>query len=304
MFITSDWARGVAYHWRMQNLPVMLAPPPRSVPLSLSLLNIFNGFGQIGWLVFGFGMIFGWAFVGNADFSLLTFRGPHAQSAGRVTSVVPTGASVNRRRVMAHRYEFSVAGSTLHGTSYSDGESKSIGDEVTIEYDADHPERSRIEGMRRAQFGAGVAFVLLFPFIGAVFVVFAMRTGLRRNRLLRHGILAEGKLTGRERTNVVVNGHPVWALTFEFTARDGRRHQATARTADPARLEDEAQEPLLYDPDRPENAYLLDEAPARPEFEPNGDLRGRPSGYLSVIIPGIVLAANLLMLAYKMMGWL
>jgi len=139
----------------MQNLPVMLAPPPRSVPLSLRLLNIFNGFGQIGWLVFGFGMIFGWAFVGNADFSLLTFRGPHAQSAGRVTSVVPTGASVNRRRVMAHRYEFSVAGSTLHGTSYSDGESKSTGDEVTIEYDADHPERSRIAGMRRAQFGAG-----------------------------------------------------------------------------------------------------------------------------------------------------
>ena len=304
MFITSDSTRGVAYHWRMQKLPVMLAPPPRSVPLSLRLLNIFNGPGQIGWLIFGFGMIFGWAFVGNADFSWLTFREPLAQSAGRVTSVVPTGASVNRRRVMAHHYEFSVAGSTLHGTSYSDGESKSAGDEVTIEYDAGHPERSRIAGMRRAPFTAVVAFVMIFPFIGAVFVFFAMRAGLRRNRLLRHGILAEGKLTGRERTNVVVNGHPVWALTFEFTARDGRRHQAIARTSDTARLEDEAQEPLLYDPDRPESAYILDEAPARPEFEPNGELRGRPSGYLSVIIPGIVIAANLLMLAYKMMGWL
>jgi hypothetical protein len=287
----------------MQNLPVMLAPPPRRVPLSLSLLNIFNGFAQIGWLVFGFGMIFGWTFAGNADFSSVTFRGPHAQAAGRVTSVVPTGASENRRRVMAHRYEFSVAGSTLRGTSYTDGESKSAGDEVTIEYDADHPERSRIAGMRRAQFTAGVGFVMIFPFIGAVLVLFATRTGFRRNRLLRHGILAEGKLLGRERTNVVINGQPVWALTFEFTARDGRRHEAAARTTDPARLEDEAQEPLLYDPDRPESAYVLDEAPARPQFEPNGDLRDRPAGFLSVVLPGIVIAANLLVLAYKM-GWL
>lgn len=287
----------------MQSIPVMLAPPPRRVPLSLLLPNVFNGFAQIAWLVFGFGMIFGWVFIGNADFSFLTFRGPHAQASGRVTSVEPTGASVNRQRVMAHHYEFSVAGSTLRGTSYTHGESKSAGDEVTVEYDADHPERSRIAGMRRAQFTAAVGLVMIFPFIGAVLVFFATRSGLRRNQVLRHGILAEGTLLGRERTNVRVNGHPVWALTFEFTARDGRRHEAVARTTYTARLEDEAQEPLLYDPDRPERAYLLDEAPARPQFEPNGDLRGRPAGLLSAIVPGIVIAANLLVLAFRM-GWL
>jgi len=284
-------------------MPVMLAPPPRRVPLSLRLLNVFNGFAQIGWVVFGFGMIFGWLFVGNADFSVLTFRGPHAQSAGRVTSVEPTGASVNRQRVMAHHYEFSVAGSTVRGTSYTNGESRSAGDAVTIEYDADHPERSRIEGMRRAQFTPAVGFVLIFPFIGAVLVFFATRIGLRRNQLLRQGILADGKLLGRDRTNVVVNGQPVWALTFEFTARDGQRHEAVARTTYTARLEDEAREPLLYDPDRPEHAYVLDEAPARPQFEPNGDLRGRPAGFLAAILPGIVIAANLLALAFKM-DWL
>lgn len=288
----------------MQNMPVMLAPPPRRVPLSLQLVNVFNAFSQVGWLVFGFGMIFGWAFIGQADFSSITFRGPHAKSTGHVIDVGMTGASVNKQSVMANRYEFSVAGTKYSGTSYSTGSSRSRGDEVTVEYDEKNPERSRIEGMRRAQFGPGVMFVAIFPFVGAVIVFFAMRTGLRRNHVLRTGLLASGTLLGREMTNVKINNRPVWELTFEFTARDGQRHEAKARTTDTARLEDEAHEPLLYDPENPSKAYVLDEAPARPQFEPNGELKGRPTaGLMSTIIPGLVIAANLLALALKM-DWL
>jgi len=288
----------------MESMPVMLAPPPRRVPLSLSLLNVFNGFAQIGWFVFGFGMIFAWVFLGNADFSFLTFRGPHAQSTGRVTSVEATGASQNEQPITANHYEFSVAGSRFSGTSYSNGSPNNAGDEVTVEYDEQHPERSRIAGMRRGQFSAGVMLVLIFPFIGAVFVAFATLAGFRRNHLLRNGLLSTGKLLGRERTNVTVNKRPVWKLTFEYVARDGQRHEATASTTDTTRLEDEAQEPLLYDPEKPSVAYVLDEAPARPQFEANGELRGRLlPGLLSAIIPGIVIAANLLALAFKL-DWL
>jgi|SRR5215212_1584188 len=287
----------------MQNLPVMLAPPPRRVPLSLLLLNLFNGFAQVGWGVFGFGMIFAWIFIGNADFSAITFRGPHAQSHGRVTRVEETGASVNDRPVIANHYEFSVAGTRYSGKSFSTGGRKSEGDEVTIEYDENHPERSRIEGMRRAQFGPAVMLVSIFPAIGLLFVLFSTRSGLRRNQLLRDGLLANGKLLGRERTNVTINDRPVWRLTFEFTGRDGQRHEASASTTDTDRLEDESTEALLYDPQNPSRAYVLDEVPARPEFEPNGELRGRTSGYFSAIVPGLVIAANLLVVAFKL-GWL
>src|SRR5262245_20404942 len=96
-----------AYHNSMQPLPVMLAPPPRRVPLSLALVNLFHGFAQIGWFIFGFGMIFAWAFVGNADFSSLTFRGEHPRATGHVTRVESTGSSENRRQVIANHYEFS-----------------------------------------------------------------------------------------------------------------------------------------------------------------------------------------------------
>jgi hypothetical protein len=81
----------------------------------------------------------------------------------------------------------------------------------------------------------------------------------------------------------------VYKLTFEFTDRDGRRHEATARTSVPERLEDDRREPLLYDPTRPSRAYLLDQVPSRPRFGPTGQLRGAPfSAPLRLVLPALV----------------
>jgi transcriptional antiterminator Rof (Rho-off) len=275
---------------------------PRRVPLSLQIVNFFNGFSQIGWLVFGFGMIFFWVFALNGDFSFITFRGAHETVDGRVTSVNNTGASVNRVNVKANHYEYSVAGTLLSGTSYSNGERVSPGESVTVEYDEDHPSRSRIEGMRRAMFGPGVAMVSLFPLIGLLMLIPATLTGMKRNRLLREGIFTTGKLISKEPTNVTINHRPLFELRFEFTARDGRRFEAKARTTDTRRLEDEAQEALLYDPNDPSRAYVIDEAPARPELEPNGDLRGNPGRAVAVLIlPAIMLSIHALLLLAKLM---
>jgi hypothetical protein len=97
---------------------------------------------------------------------------------------------------------------------------------------------------------------------------------------------------------------PVWKLTFEFAGRDGRTYEADAHTTNPARLEDQSEEPLLYDPDEPSRAYVLDEAPARPQFDYTGELKGNPvKGFLSMVIPAIVITGNLFALTLKM-GWL
>jgi hypothetical protein len=280
--------------------PLHFGNAPRRVPRSLQVINLFNGFSQVGWLVFGFGMIFFWAFCSNADLSFLTFRGPHETVAGRVTEVKETGASENRVQVRANHYEYSVAGNFLTGTSYSTGADVATGEMVTVEYDQDDPARSRIEGMRRALFGPGVLFVTIFPLIGLVLLIPAVITGLRRNRVLRDGLVANGKLISKHTTNVRINRMPLYELRFEFTSRDGRRCEAKARTTDPHRLEDEAQEPLLYDPADPTRAYLLDDAPARPELEPNGDLRGNPARAIRMmILPAIVIVAHGLILWMK-----
>ncbi|HEX8170812.1 MAG TPA: DUF3592 domain-containing protein [Thermoanaerobaculia bacterium] len=274
------------------------APPPRRVPLSLSVLYVCNFLAVFGWLFLGMGMLGTMLFVGHADLGLASLR---AHTVGRVTAVEKTNASEDDRPVKANHYEFSVAGRPFQGTSFSTGEQVSPGDEVTVEYDDANPSASRILGMRRAHFGRGVLFVLLFPIIGAFFVLGGTRSGLRRARLLRDGVVTTGRLLSRHPTNVRINDQPVWELTFEFTARDGRKCEAKARTTDPSRLEDEAQEPLLYDPNDPSCAYVLDELPQRPEVEMNGEFRGRPlAALLASIIPLIAIGANAVA-AYVMM---
>jgi hypothetical protein len=282
------------------NMPMQFAPPPRRVPISLELASIFNGISQFGWLFFGFGMIFFWVFVGHADFSVVTFRGDIAQTTGKVVRVEETGASENETAVMANHYEYSVAGQRLSGTSYTTGADVSPGQEVTVEFAQGNPLRSRIAGMRRAQFGPWISFVGIFPLVGLLILYFAMKSGFRRAQLLRRGVLTTGKLIDKEPTNVTVNDRRVYELTFEFTARDGRRCEAKARTSDPSRLEDEHAEPLLYDPEETSRAYLLDEVPGRPEIDGTGELVGHPMrAVLLMIVPGLVIGGHVLYFVTK-----
>jgi hypothetical protein len=268
-----------------------LGSAPRRVPLSLRVANFFNGFSQVGWLFFGIGMIFLMVFGSLSDLSFLTFRGPHETTAGRVTKVEETGALENNVRVQANHYEYAVAGNLLTGTSYSTGTSVATGEMVTVEYDQDEPVRSRIEGMRRAEFGPGMLFVTIFPLVGLALLIPGLITGFKRNRVLRDGLIANGRLISKRATNVRINQRRVYELRFEFTSRDGRRCEAKARTTDPGLLQDEAEEPLLYDPADPTRAYLLDDAPARPEVEPNGELRGNPARALALmIVPALAIA--------------
>ena len=202
---------------------------------------------------------------------------------------------------MANHYEYSVTDRLLSGVSYSSGETLDRGDKVTVEYIASDPTRSRIAGMRRAMFGAGVLFVVIFPLIGLLTAVFSMKFGASRNHFLRQGIFTTGVLKNKRATNVTVNKRTVYELTFEFTARDGSKQQARTSTSAPERLEDERQEPLLYDSEKPTDAYMLDSLPSRPQVDQLGELQGRGvAAVIALILPATVIAAN----AYVAMRWL
>jgi hypothetical protein len=278
----------------MQQPEIRFPPAPRRVPLSLRILAVVGGFAQIGWAVFGFSTIFVWTFVANADLPF-SMTGDLAMAAGRVTSVERTGASENKTRVMANHYEYTVLGRRFEGVSYTTGSSVAPGDLVVVQYRPDDPSRSRIEGMRRRMFGPVVLIVLIFPLVGLVFIIAATWGGMRRARLLKDGILTTGKLLHSRPTNMTVNKRRVYELTFSFTSYDGRPCEAKARTSQTERLEDEELEPLLYDPLRPNVAYLLDEVPARPQVNEAGELRGRPlAAAASLLLPALVIVGNLL----------
>jgi hypothetical protein len=278
---------------------VRFASPPRRVPMTLIVTNLFNALSQIGWALLGFGGIFFWVFAMNADFSFVTFRGEMNRIAGEVLQIEKTNASEGGSKnspgtpVYRTHYAYSVAGQRLTGTSYSTGHHPEVGQQVDVEYIKGKPAESRIQGMRRKLFGAGAGFVVIFPLVGLGLAWGGLRLGLKRNHLLRDGLVAMGTLVDKRATATQVNKQTVYELTFEFTARDGQRHRAKVRSHQPQRLEDEAQEPLLYDPANPGKAYLLDEAPSRPVIDPNGELEGRGNrALLALILPAIVIIGH------------
>lgn len=272
-----------------------LSTPPRHVPLPLRIVNLFNGTALLGWFIFGFGMLYFWTMVMRSDFSYINFRGETRTVRGRITRVEETRAKESKRPVFAYHYGYSVEGKTYTGTSFSTGTRAENGDAVRVLYLRADPARSRIAGMRPALFSSAVQLIVAIPIAGALIAISGTRSGLKRSHLLMHGLLTSGKLIDKTATNIRENKKTVYALTFEFTTRDGRRQSAVTRSSETARLEDETQEQLLYDPSDPSRAYLLDELPARPQIDAAGELVGNPrAAATALVVPLLVVLENLL----------
>ena len=270
-----------------------MAAPPRRVPLSLRILSLCNVGVQIGFFIIGFGSIFVWTFIPNTDLPSPS-RHMTATARGYVTSVTSTRASQNRQRILANVYTFSVGGRQFTGTSYSDGETFKPGDTVTIQYDQSNPMSSQIEGMRRNMFNAGTLVTLIFPAIGLGIVALGIWYGLTLIRGLRDYEIANAKVVNRQYV-VMSRGRTV--VTYEFQSTDGATYQRALRLYDQAQIaQDEAL--LLYDPNRPDRAERLYTAPA-PSVEGPAQLAGRPAAAIgSLIIPALVVAANILAAHY------
>lgn len=249
-----------------------LSPPPRRVPLALSIRVILGGVGQLGWFLVGFGLIFVWAFdADGAIASAVRFSRELAIVQGTTTGWRELNLSINEVQVYETSYAFVLDGQTFRGASYATGSYVPEGQRLPVEYRPSNPAISRLQGMRASAAGVVIAFVFVIPLIGLAFLRFGLRTGLRNRRLLAEGQLAFGTLVSDEATSVQVNNQPVRRLTFAFTDGSGGRYQVVASTHHAAELMDDAQEALVYDPRYPADATLIDDLPGHPRIDARGD---------------------------------
>lgn len=273
----------------------LLARPPRAVPLSLraAMLGNFSfGFGSI---FLTLGMIFFWIFAyPSLHECRFWFAGPLTPVRGTVLSAEEThfseGGSKHRRGspVFRYRYRFSDAqGEVREGVSYSTLTRYREGTPVEIEYDPDRSSVNRIIGARASPFGALTLFVLIFPGIGLPFVMMGVRDARRWNRLLVEGKVAAGRIVGRTPTNTSINKQPVIDFEIEFATFGGSRVRFHHKTHLTSALEDEVEEPVLYDPRRPEDAVLADGLPAQAVVGWHGQWESVPS--VGLVVQGIAL---------------
>lgn len=278
-----------------------LVRPPRELPSSLKIQVLLGGaLSQIGWGLFGFGMIFVWVF-GSSPLEWFAFSGELGQVTTTVTRAEETSAEVNEEDVVVYYYSYEVDGSSFDGRSYSTGWRWDEGDTVTVEFPVGNPGTSRLKGARPTMFPPfATLIVVIFPGIGLLMMYSAMRGGLKGLSLLRNGELAYGRLLSKEPTGVTINDQPQYAMTFEFTP-EGRhtRETVVCKTIEPHELEDEEEEPLLYLPTSPSYAVLLDGLPGSPYIDSRGQFRSSKAGFSVCIIPALALGFNALMLAVR-----
>jgi hypothetical protein len=288
-----------------------LAAPPRQVPLSVRIVILFGGFmNQFGWFFVGFGLIFVWTFTSRADVtSWYYFRGPLAETTGTITHIEHSGITEGGSEhsdgppVHAYHYTFIAEGGIKYdGVSYSTARPTGKGEKVRIEYPVNKPHISRIKGMRRSPTGLFGALPVIFPIAGIFLIIPGARKGRRAIRLLKIGEQTTGRLKSKVKTNTEINDCPVYKLTFEFETRHGQTSQATAKTHLVENLEDDHDEPLLYDPVEPSNAVMLDNLPALPLINSDGQIRVRSgvSALYCLLVPGAAVIGHIGYLLWRL----
>lgn len=282
-----------------------LAPPPRRVPPGLRARLLLGGSGIFAWIWLAATVPMTAPFLKNVDAaSWIVFRGELATRPGTVVQCQPTWASEGGGKgrrgtpVYANRYRFSFRGTEYQGASYATGECLSPGSPVAVELVPDHPELSRVTGMRRALFGPAALLALLFPLAGMGMALGSALQGLRRIRLLHGGRLTLGTLVSKEPTRTRVNGRTVMRLRFSMVTDRGGPQEIVVRTSRPERLEDDARERILYDPERPERAVPWDELPGRLALDGTGNLVAPgATGTLAVLLLPLLACAGLYLAA-------
>jgi hypothetical protein len=220
---------------------------------------------------------------------------------GRVLHVVRSSATHEDRPLHETVYEFMDHRRTIRrGTSYTVDEIVR-GSQVIIEFAADDPAISRVLGGHRSWFIPSPAVAgggLLFLTLGLAIAGSGIGRRRRAVQLLRRGRTGTARLIERRNTRFVVQGRPVQDVVFEYADQLERRYQFTQRMLDTSAVDDDVDEPILFDPDRPGSACTLDDLPGKPSITAAGQIAADPSlAYAVLFLPALAVLISLACLA-------
>jgi hypothetical protein len=238
---------------------------PRQISRGLKAKIVFsNPRAWIGAVFLGMGLLFTAIFAPMSD---LNFSNPldisPSIATGTIHTIEQTSATENKKRIYRFDFDYFVDEQPHYGSSYYRGNSGlNPGDQVEVEYDKNNPGFARIKNFRMAPFnGDTFLIMLIFPVSGFLLVILAIRKARKNIMLVRTGYVTTGRVVSKEATNSRVNKRRVYKIGFEYTGTDGMTRHGSVRTHQPERLEDEENELLLFNPDQPDEAVMLDALP-------------------------------------------
>lgn len=221
-------------------------------------------FGSI-WTVVGGGITAVFTAAGGPVWHdlILDRRGKRAEAMP--TSVDPTGASVNGRRVFRIAFAFfDETGQPREATADSVEpavlERAERRERLSIDYDPQSPTLSRLTGGSASFFGWFVLFPLAFAVVGLAVLRAGLVRALRARSLYVHGTPALARVTAVKPTNMRINRRSVMRADYEFDAVVTRATGSTTSRDPPpvgARLW------VLYRPSNPKENVAATGLPTR-----------------------------------------
>lgn len=105
-------------------------------------------------------------------------------------------------------------------------------------------------------------------------------------RLLEQGLPGRATLRSKKKIDMRHRGGAVYHLVFDYKV-GGRTYHTWMDTPFVERLLDEAEEPIIYDPNKPGDSKLLDDLPAHVEIDEAGNLKHRYPfmGFVYLLFP-------------------
>jgi len=246
-------------------------PPPRPVPKSfrralLKTLILPTGiFFAIGFMftltgLITIGMFFPWQFPKEMKLD----SGAKSNAIATVSSCESTGYEDNNAQVYKIKYEFTTPDHKAHqGYSYQGGAEVPTGSKVQVEYLNSDPDTNRILGMRLNPAGYFILYFTIFPLIGLVLLVYAVRSWSRKWRkgigLFENGTLTQGVVKSVNKSLLNVNRQPRYKIIVSYQEFE-TFYYGNGDEAVRASKWQGAKTPLrvLYDPGKPEDAIVVE----------------------------------------------
>ena len=315
---------------RVERREIALAPPPRRVPMGAAIATLFHGpLTTVGYLVLAASSILVWVFVLQSEIVVpFEFHGAKVRTEGIVTNIEYVGRSYLREdpvvavharfvdpRIAPEHLRY-VQHGTLEAIGYGPRGLLNIDSKVEVVYVKANPHKAGISGLGHHKFPSAMGALLAFPLIGLFLVLPRFIAGIFELNLYRYGAIATGTLSQARPTGKSVNGVREMSYTFEFMPNlvigdfigEGRYTQITRVThkgADAGRdTLEQVWETVLYLPERPATAYLIDELPGGTFVNAKGQFEAQPAkAWLHAVPPAAFLLVNVACAAVVSVAW-
>ena len=134
---------------------------------------------------------------------------------------------------------------------------------------------------------------IAFGVFALILIIIRIRKGASAIAMLKNGHLDWAILVDKSATKVKIEEHRVYKMTFEYRDQHNYRHRIITKTHVTEELEDDPEEPILFDPNKPENAILLDQWELYASCSNNGEFEDelRFYGIFNACLPLMALTA-------------